>query len=216
MKIAMAQINPTVGDLEGNLEKIKKFMMDAKRRDADVVAFPELAITGYPPQDLLLEKAFVKSNKKLLTKFVKENDVEMAGIIGFVDYKGKNLYNAAAVFVRNKLIGIAYKTLLPTYDVFDEDRYFKPASEGEIKPILMNFNGRKFRLGVEICEDLWDENYDIKVTDLLAKRGADIIVNVSASPFYAGKMFERVKLLKEKSRKNKVPIFYVNLVGARA
>jgi len=215
MKIAMAQINPTVGDLEGNLEKIKKFMMDAKRRDADVVAFPELAITGYPPQDLLLEKAFVKSNKKLLTKFVKENDVEMAGIIGFVDYKGKNLYNAAAVFIRNKLIGIAYKTLLPTYDVFDEDRYFKPASEGEIKPILMNFNGRKFRLGVEICEDLWDENYDIKVTDLLAKRGADIIVNVSASPFYAGKMFERVKLLKEKSRKNKVPIFYVNLVGGQ-
>jgi len=79
MKIAMAQINPTVGDLEGNLEKIKKFMMDAKRRNADVVAFPELAITGYPPQDLLLENAFVKSNKKLLRGFVKENDIEIAG-----------------------------------------------------------------------------------------------------------------------------------------
>jgi NAD+ synthase (glutamine-hydrolysing) len=193
MKIAMAQINPTVGDLEGNLEKIKKFMMDAKRRNADVVAFPELAITGYPPQDLLLENAFVKSNKKLLRGFVKENDIEIAGIIGFVDYKGKDLYNAAAVFNCNRIIGIVHKTLLPTYDVFDEDRYFKPAKEGEIKPILIDFNGTKCKLGVEICEDLWDKNYDVKVTDLLAKRGADIIVNISASPFHAGKRFEREK-----------------------
>jgi NAD+ synthase (glutamine-hydrolysing) len=180
-----------------------------------VVAFPELAITGYPPQDLLLENAFVKSNKKLLRGFVKENDIEIAGIIGFVDYKGKDLYNAAAVFNCNRIIGIVHKTLLPTYDVFDEDRYFKPAKEGEIKPILIDFNGTKCKLGVEICEDLWDKNYDVKVTDLLAKRGADIIVNISASPFHAGKRFEREKVLKEKSKQNRVPIFYVNIVGGQ-
>jgi len=215
LKVAMAQINSTVGGLEGNVEKIKRFMVNAKKRNADLVAFPELATTGYPPQDLLLENAFVKGNKELLTGLIRENDVEIAGIIGFVDYKGKNLYNAAAVFNRNRLVGTVYKTLLPTYDVFDEDRYFKPAREEEIKPISMNLNGTKFRLGVEICEDLWDKDYDIKVTDLLVKRGAHVIVNISASPFYAGKKFEREGLLKEKSKKNKVPIFYVNLVGGQ-
>ncbi|MEM3551991.1 MAG: NAD+ synthase [Candidatus Bathyarchaeia archaeon] len=215
MKVAMAQINSIVGDLKGNMERIRKFTVEAERSNADLVAFPELAITGYPPQDLLLERAFVKSNKKLLTEFIKENDIDIAGIIGFVDYKGKNLYNAAAVFNRNRVVGVVYKTLLPTYDVFDEDRYFKPAKEEEIKPILINLDGGEFKLGVEICEDLWDKDYDVKVTDLLAERGADMIVNISASPFYAGKRFERLKLLKEKSRKNKVPIFYVNMVGGQ-
>jgi NAD+ synthase (glutamine-hydrolysing) len=211
----MAQINPTVGDLEGNIENIKKFIADAKKHYADLVAFPELATTGYPPQDLLHENAFVESNKKLLVELIKENQVGIAGIIGFVDYNGKNLYNAAAVFNRNRFVGTVYKTLLPTYDVFDEDRYFKSAKEEEIKPISMNLAGMKFKLGVEICEDLWDKGYDIKVTDLLAKRGADIIVNISASPFYAEKRFERERPLKAKSRKNKVPIFYVNLVGGQ-
>jgi NAD+ synthase (glutamine-hydrolysing) len=214
MRIAMAQINTTVGDLEGNIEKIKEYVSNAKKNKADLVIFPELAITGYPPQDLLLENAFVKRNKELLEDLISHN-CDVAGVIGFVDYKGKNLYNAAAVFIGNKLVGIAHKTLLPTYDVFDEDRYFKLAREEEIKPISMNLNGRKFKLGVEICEDLWDKNYETKVTYLLAKRGANIIVNISASPFYAGKRFEREKLLREKSRKNKVPIFYVNLVGGQ-
>jgi NAD+ synthase (glutamine-hydrolysing) len=214
MRIAMAQINATVGDLEGNIEKIRECISNVKKIKADLAIFPELAVTGYPPQDLLLENGFVRRNKELLEELINRNK-DVAIVIGFVDYRGKNLYNAAAVFTRNKLIGVAYKTLLPTYDVFDEDRYFKPAKEEEIKPIPVNFDGEKFKLGVEICEDLWDKNYDLKVTDLLAKRGADIIVNISASPFYAEKSFEREKLLKEKSRKNKVPIFYVNLVGGQ-
>jgi NAD+ synthase (glutamine-hydrolysing) len=214
MKIAMAQINVTVGDLRGNIEKIKGYLNQAMMHSVDLVVFPELAITGYPPQDLLLENGFVKSNKELLKEVINHAS-GIAGVIGFVDYKEKYLYNAAAVFNENKLIHTAHKTLLPTYDVFDEDRYFKPQGEQEIKPISMNLDGKKFRLGVEICEDLWDENYDIKVTDLLSERGADIIVNISASPFYVGKRLEREKLLKEKSRKNKVPIFYVNLVGGQ-
>jgi len=128
MRIAMAQINTTVGDSEGNIEKIKEYISNAKKNKADLVIFPELAITGYPPQDLLLENAFVKRNKELLEELISHNG-DVAGIIGFVDYKGKNLYNAAAVFIGNKLMGIAHKTLLPTYDVFDEDRYFKLARE---------------------------------------------------------------------------------------
>lgn len=95
---------------------------------------------------MLLENAFVKSNKKMLIEFVKESDVEIAGIIGFVDYKGKDLYNAAAVFNCEKIVGVVHKTLLPTYDVFDEDRYFKPAKEGEIKPISIDLNGIKCKL----------------------------------------------------------------------
>ena len=215
MRVAMAQINSTVGDLEGNVTKIKKFIAEAKSCQADLVVFPELAITGYPPQDLLLENAFVEKNKNLLEGLIRSNDVDVAGVVGFVDYKGKNLYNAAAIFNRNKIVGIIHKTLLPTYDVFDEDRYFKPAKEEEIAPVSMVINGKEVRLGVEICEDLWDKNYDVKVTDLLAEKGADLIVNISASPFLVGKTLERHRLLKEKATKNRVPIFYVNLIGGQ-
>jgi NAD+ synthase (glutamine-hydrolysing) len=215
LRIAMAQINSTVGDLEGNVAKIKKFLADAKSRNADLVLFPELAVTGYPPQDLLLENGFVEKNKKLLEQMIRDNDVDVAGVVGFVDYKRKDLFNAAAIFAKNKIVAVIYKTLLPTYDVFDEDRYFKPFKEEEIAPVSVSINGKSVKLGVEICEDLWDQSYDVKVTDLLTKRGADLIVNISASPFLVGKTLERNKLLKEKSTKNGVPIFYVNLVGGQ-
>jgi NAD+ synthase (glutamine-hydrolysing) len=215
LRVVMAQVNSTVGDLEGNVAKIKKFLAEAKNCQADLVVFPELAVTGYPPQDLLLENAFVEKNKELLEHLIRGNDVDVAGVVGFVDYKGKDLYNAAAIFNRNKIVGVIRKTLLPTYDVFDEDRYFKPAKETEIAPASMVIDGKTVRLGVEICEDLWDQNYDVKVTDLLAEKGADLIVNISASPFLVGKTLERNRLLKEKATKNGVPIFYVNLVGGQ-
>ena len=215
MRIAMAQINPTVGDLEGNTEKIRAYIAKAKLRKTDLVVFPELSLTGYPPQDLLYEKAFVKKNKEAIAEIIR-NNLGIVGIVGFVDYDNKgNMYNAAAVFEGNELAGIAHKTLLPTYDVFDEDRYFETAKKEEIKPIKVKAGGKDVKLGVEICEDLWDEAYEIKVTDLLAQRGTDLIVNVSASPFYAGKRFERENLLREKAVKNRVPIFYVNLVGGQ-
>ncbi len=190
MRLAMAQINATVGDLDGNTKKIREYIERAKRYKTDLVVFPELAVTGYPPQDLLFENSFIEENKKSLKKLIRHT-ADIAAVVGFVDYKGKNLYNAAAVFDGNKLISVVYKTLLPTYDVFDEDRYFKPAEKEEIRPIPMNLNGEKFALGVEICEDLWDRNYNIEVTDLLAKRGADVVVNISASPFHVVKRFER-------------------------
>jgi len=211
----MAQINSTVGDLEGNVSKTKKFLGDAKGCGADLVLFPELAVTGYPPQDLLLENGFVEKNKKALEEMIRGNGVDVVGVVGFVDYKGKDLYNAAAIFAKNKLVGVVYKTLLPTYDVFDEDRYFKPFKEEEIAPVSVTINGKRVKLGVEVCEDLWDKNFDLKVTDLLVERGAELVVNISASPFLVGKHLERNRLLKEKATKNGVSIFYVNLVGGQ-
>ncbi|MEM1997232.1 MAG: NAD+ synthase [Candidatus Bathyarchaeia archaeon] len=213
MKIAMAQINPTLGDIKGNVEKIKEYIGMAKKHDADIVIFPELAVTGYPPMDLLYEKEFVKENKRMLLAMINEMNEEIVGVIGFVDYDNRDLYNAAVVFKRNNLIAVVYKTLLPTYDVFDETRYFKPSKK--INPVRVSFGEEEITLGIEICEDLWDEEYPIKVTDILAAKGANIILNLSASPFYAGKRFIRMKLLQEKARRNKLPIFYVNMVGGQ-
>jgi NAD+ synthase (glutamine-hydrolysing) len=215
VKVAMAQINSTVGDLKGNIEKIRKFIVDAKALGADLVVFPELAVVGYPPQDLILEDEFVSENKKALEEMIKSNDVDIVCVVGFVDYFSEYLFNAAAIFQKNKLVGVACKSLLPTYDVFDEDRYFKPCRADDIAPVPIVIDGREVMLGVEICEDLWDSGYDVKVTDLLALRGAELVVNISASPFLVGKHLERNRLLKEKSAKNSVPIFYVNLVGGQ-
>ncbi|UCG44801.1 MAG: NAD+ synthase [Candidatus Bathyarchaeota archaeon] len=214
IRVAMAQINTTVGDLEGNTTKITEYIGKAKKLKADFVVFPELAVTGYPPQDLLLKNGFVRRNKELLEDVISSNK-GISGVIGFADQRGDYLYNAAAVFCENKLVGTSYKTLLPTYDVFDEDRYFEPAKEEELAPLEMNVNGREFKLGVEICEDLWDQEYPIKVTDVLAGKGAELIVNLSASPFCVGKGLEREGLVRNKSAKNKVPMFYVNLVGGQ-
>jgi NAD+ synthase (glutamine-hydrolysing) len=214
LRIVIAQINSTVGDLKGNAEKITEYIEEAKRHKADLVVFPELCVTGYPPQDLLHEKSFVRENKEALNKVI-EKTAGITCIVGFVDFKDENLFNAAAVFQGHNLAGVVYKTLLPTYDVFDEDRYFTPNNEEDIKPVEVLINGRKLKLGVEICEDLWDQEYRIKVTDILVERGAQLIVNISASPFFAGKKFEREKLLKEKAQKLHVPVFYVNLVGGQ-
>jgi NAD+ synthase (glutamine-hydrolysing) len=211
----MAQTNPTVGDLQGNGKKIKDFLIEASKRGADLVAFPELSTTGYPPQDLLLENAFVEANKELALRLIEENERDIAGVIGFVDYEGEKLFNAAAVFKNNKLAKIVHKTLLPTYDVFDEDRYFKSGKQEEVQPAEIMMNGNICKLGVEICEDLWDETYEVKVTEILVGRGANLVVNISASPFYAGKRFVREKLLSIKSSRNRIPIFYVNLVGGQ-
>jgi NAD+ synthase (glutamine-hydrolysing) len=213
LRVAMAQINSVVGDLKGNIQKIKEHIEKAKQQTVDLVIFPELAVTGYPPQDLLLEKSFIRKNKALLNELIKNNH-GIACVVGFVDYTEDHLYNAAAVFHEDLLIGVAYKTLLPTYDVFDEERYFKPAKA--IQPFIIDFPGNKeASLGVEICEDLWDKEYKVKVTDQLAAKGADLVVNLSASPFYAGKRFDRIETLKMRASANKVPIFYVNLVGGQ-
>ncbi len=212
MKIALAQINTSVGDIEGNAKKIINYINNAKSQNVDMVAFPELAITGYPPLDLLYNEEFIQENINALNKII-ENTENITVIVGFVDKNSNNKlrigYNAAALISNNKLLGIQHKTLLPTYDVFDEARYFYPARENNIYEI----NGIK--IGIQICEDLWDDDYDKKVTKILANKNAELIFNISASPFYKGKSLERQALLSRQARENNVTIFYVNQIGAQ-
>ena len=194
MKIALCQINTTVGDFDNNCEKILSFYSNSVDANADIAVFPELAITGYPPQDLLLEQSFVDRNVQeleKLTSFV--DDVPM--VVGYVQPIGKNLYNSAALLQDGEISGRYDKTLLPTYDVFDEDRYF---TAGETRsPLKAKIGKETVFLGVEICEDMWDEDYTSKITDELVNAGAQMILNISSSPFSEGKFCEREKLIKE-------------------
>ncbi|MBD3407438.1 MAG: NAD+ synthase [Candidatus Lokiarchaeota archaeon] len=210
----MAQVNSIVGDIEGNTTRIIEYIERAKSQGTDIIAFPELAITGYPPQDLLYERSFLEANRQALDNILPYSK-DIVVIVGFVDFDSDHLFNTAAVMNDGKIVAYVNKTLLPTYDVFDEERYFECAKEKDIKPVLVEVNDTRLHLGVEICEDLWDKKYPIKVTDLLVERGADLIINISASPFHIKKRFERAELLTEKAKKNRVPIFYVNLVGGQ-
>ncbi len=215
MKIALIQLNPIVGDIEGNFSKILKGIEAGREHDADIIAFPEMVITGYPPQDLLNEQSFLRSNKTK-TLSLAEHSKGIILVTGFVDYDDQNdLYNAAAIFQNGKLLRIVHKTLLPTYDVFDEERYFEPGGIDGIHPVQITLDGQIINIGIEICEDLWDHDYDTKVTDILCSRGADFVINISSSPFHIGKRFERQELVIEKAKKNRVPVMLVNLVGGQ-
>ncbi len=215
MKIALVQVNPTVGDIHGNYLKVIEGIQSSKKSGASVIAFPEMVITGYPPQDLLYERSFLQSNKEKmlgLAEFTKGYVV----VVGFVDFDDEgNLFNSAAVFEDGNLIKIVHKTLLPTYDVFDEQRYFEPGSVDDIKPVKVNIGNISLNIGVQICEDLWDDDYATKVTDILCSRGADLVINISSSPFHTGKRFERERLVLDKAKRNGVPVLLVNLVGGQ-
>jgi NAD+ synthase (glutamine-hydrolysing) len=213
MKIAMAQINPIVGDIKGNLKRVLEKIEESKRLGANIIAFPEMVITGYPPQDLLHESDFIHANQNAIKEITNSTE-GIVVIVGFVDSdKEERLYNAAAIFEDGKLRRFVHKTLLPTYDVFDEERYFEPGRA--INPLAVKVGGEKIHLGVEICEDLWDDDYDTKVTDILRSKGAELIINISSSPFHVGKQFEREKLVVEKAEKNRVPVFLVNVIGGQ-
>jgi NAD+ synthase (glutamine-hydrolysing) len=224
----MAQVNPTVGDLDGNAELVTSYMKKAHDLDVDLLAFPEMVITGYPPLDLLPPREirtqsgnlpagpveFIEKNR-LLTERLAERAQRPISILGFVDHDKSHIYNAAAVCHNGKIVRVVRKTLLPTYDVFDELRYFKPAAANE--PITLTVAGNQVRLGVSICEDLWDEElrYERHVIRDLVQESADIVVNINASPFYVGKRLVREKLLKSKATALKRPFFYVNMVGGQ-
>jgi len=224
----MAQVNATVGDLDGNAERVRSFMKRAMELDVDLLAFPEMVITGYPPLDLLPPREirtengdlpsgpfrFIASNR-ILTEQLAQESRKQVSVFGFVDHDHSNIYNAAAICQNGKIIQVVHKTLLPTYDVFDESRYFKPAARNE--PTTITIAGEQVRLGVTICEDLWDEElrYERHVIGDLVQKGAEVIVNINASPFYVGKRLVREKLLKSKATKLKRPFFYVNMVGGQ-
>jgi NAD+ synthase (glutamine-hydrolysing) len=215
MKIGFAQINCTVGDLEGNYEKIRRSYERLSAAGADLVLTPELAICGYPPQDLVFKSQFVPQNFKVLERLHAQVD-RAALVVGFVDRnqgRGKPFHNAAALLEAGQPIRKTHKSLLPTYDVFDEDRYFEPARS--VTPL--NFRGRK--IGVTICEDIWTEHYlprplyDVEPVRSLVEQGAEIIVNLSASPFSINKPAVRHEMVAALARTYQRPICYCNLVG---
>ena len=203
MRIGVAQINVSVGDLEGNTQRIIACskMLEGK---ADIIVFPELTITGYPPQDLLLEQEVVTKNNDMLLQIA--HTCAVPCIVGFVDSHKGNLYNAAAL-LHKKILGVQHKMLLPNYDVFDERRYFTPGNRQSIFEMC----GR--RIGIEICEDLWDYNYEAHPTANLQKMGADIIVNISASPYTVSKIEERLSIAADHSTDG--VFVYCNLVGGQ-
>ena len=218
MKIALAQINQTVGDFQNNIEKIRLTIDHARSKNADLVVFPELAITGYPPKDFLDIPAFVDENLKALEKITRSVS-GISAIIGFVDKNkrphGKLVHNAAAFIQDKKIISIHHKSLLPTYDVFDECRYFEPAYT--ISPVKF----MDYTLGISICEDIWNDEefwarplYEKDPIEDLIFQGANIIINISSSPFAVGKHDKiRLRMLIHDAVKYKVPFVYVNQVG---
>jgi NAD+ synthase (glutamine-hydrolysing) len=215
MKIGFAQINPTVGDLRGNCELIIGAYERLATAGAELVLTPELAITGYPPQDLVFKSRFVPENLAVLEK-LHSRVGDTALLVGFVDRnhgRGKPFHNAAALLERGKPIRKTYKSLLPTYDVFDEDRYFEPATR--VEPF--GVQGKK--IGVTICEDIWTDEYlprplyDVEPARGLVEQGAEIILNLSASPFRLGAPACRLEMIAAQARTYDRPICYCNAVG---
>jgi NAD+ synthase (glutamine-hydrolysing) len=215
MRLGIAQINPTVGDLRGNFEKILAAYERLAAAGAELVLAPELAITGYPPQDLVFKSRFVPQNLEALER-LHQGLGAVPLLVGYVDHndgRGKPFFNAAALLQRGQPIRKSFKTLLPTYDVFDEDRYFEPGSGGEVLPVA----GRQ--VGITICEDIWTQEYlprplyDLELVAGLVAKGAEIIVNLSASPFSVGKLGTRREMVATVARTHQCPIVYCNIVG---
>ncbi|MGI8820635.1 MAG: NAD+ synthase [Chthoniobacterales bacterium] len=215
MKVGFAQINSTVGDLSGNFEKIAAAYDRLAAAGAELVITPELAITGYPPQDLVFKSDFVPQNLAILERLhgLLGSAALLVGYVERNEGRGKPLHNAAALLEKGEPLRKTYKSLLPTYDVFDEDRYFEPARK--IAPL--HFRG--LTLGVTICEDIWTEDYlgrpyyEVAPVECLVEHGAELIVNLSASPFSLGKLNVRREMIAALARTHRVPIAYCNAVG---
>ena len=204
MRLALAQINTTVGDLDGNRERILARLGEAKEAGADVVLFPELAVTGYPPEDLLLRPSFVEAAEKSLAEIARE----ARGIVAFVGtpHLDRDLYNVCAVCAAGEVKALYRKRFLPNYGVFDEHRYFAPGRD------LFLLEHGDALIGPTVCEDIWQPGPP--ATDL-ALAGAQLIVNISASPFHVGKEREREQMLQTRARDNVCYIAFVNAVGAQ-
>ena len=205
LRVAACQINNVVGDLDGNVECILAALDRADAAGCDVAVFPELAITGYPPEDLLLKPAFVADNRAALDKLAARTG-RCAAVVGFVD-AGRDLYNAAAVCAGGEVKGVYRKRILPNYAVFDEQRYFAP---GFGDPQLFVIGGVK--VGISVCEDSWSP--DGPIADQAAG-GAELIVNLNASPYYAGRLAERERMLATRAADASCALVYVNLVGGQ-
>jgi NAD+ synthase (glutamine-hydrolysing) len=204
IRVGIAQINSTVGDLEGNTLKIMQSIDQAKSLGVDLLTFPELAITGYPPEDLLLKPQFIKQNRKSLDRII-EHTSDMAVVVGFVDSDG-DIYNAAAVVYNKKLAGVYHKMYLPNYGVFDENRYFQAGTDYSI------FDIYGVGVGVTICEDMW---YEAGPAIVQACAGARVLINISASPYHAGKGLSRERMLATRASDSVAIVVHNNLVGGQ-
>ncbi len=206
LRLALAQMNPVVGDLSGNARKILELTKKARTRKADIAVFPELALTGYPPEDLVLKPQFISDNLAEMKK-MSAGITGIAAFVGFVD-AGVNgeIYNAAALIADGRIIDIYHKIFLPNYGVFDEFRYFRP---GTRVPVYL-YNG--LRIGINICEDIWHSSGPARGQ---ASAGAGLIININASPYERGKPDTRERILAERSAENGVAIAYLNTVGGQ-
>ena len=217
MKIALGQLNPTVGAFKRNAEKILQFVQRAKKQKADLIVFPELSLVGYPPMDLLDKDHFVEDNLRYLNQLAKEI-TGISALIGFIDRnpaaQGNAYFNAAAMISNGKIISKHYKSLLPSYDVFDETRHFEPA------PQLKDIRVHQTTFAVSICEDIWNDKdfwkrrrYPIDPLPALLQSPKSGLLNISASPYALGKQKMRIAMLQAIAKKYKTPIVYVNQVG---
>ena len=217
MKVALAQINPTIGAFEHNSAKMLHFCETAKKQGADMVIFPDLSLVGYPPLDLLDKDHFVTDNLSSLKKLAAQIR-GITAVVGYVDKNagvGKPYFNSAAVITNSKISSTHHKTLLPSYDVFDETRHFEPA------PRLKLAHLDRTAWALTICEDIWNDKaywhrrlYARDPLPPLFKKHPAFLVNMSASPFSVGKQKTRQNLLRSIARKNQVPTLFVNQVGA--
>jgi NAD+ synthase (glutamine-hydrolysing) len=219
--ISMAQLNPVVGDLVGNIEKVKHTVAECHLRGSDLVVFPELFLVGYPPKDLLEKAWFIDKCqeameilKKVSAQYPQTGFIVGAPLLTEEPF-GKGLYNGAVLFFRGEIISRHYKSLLPTYDVFDESRYFNPA------PLVETVSFKGETLGISICEDAWNEpelwkNKNVYSQDPIAELAhlkATLLINIAASPFHIGKETVRYTLVRGHAQKHKLPFVYVNQVG---
>ncbi|MGH7262395.1 MAG: nitrilase-related carbon-nitrogen hydrolase, partial [Candidatus Rokuibacteriota bacterium] len=204
LRIGLAQVNPTVGDFEGNVRLVLQWMDRARTLGCDVVAFPELVLTGYPPEDLLFKPAFIEANLKALDEVTKGSR-GLTAVVGFVD-KRDDIFNAAAILHDGRRAGVYHKQYLPNYGVFDENRYFQAGTQAPV------FALGEALIAANICEDIW---YPTGPSTAQALAGAELIVSINGSPYHAGKGHVREKMLATRAADDLVCLAYVNTVGGQ-
>ncbi len=206
LRIALVQMNPVVGDLRGNADRIIDRLEESRGLGADVVVFPELCLCGYPPEDLLLKSAFLEESRNQLAR-VRTAAGGILAVVGFPFRRQGRRFNAAAIIHDRKIAGVYQKMCLPNYGVFDEMRYFSPGAAAAV------IEGKGLKIGISICEDIWDDRGPWLVES--REGGAGILINISASPYHAGKVKEREELLRRRSRAARAFVCYCNLVGGQ-
>ncbi|KEI66213.1 NadE [Planktothrix agardhii NIVA-CYA 126/8] len=225
MKIAIAQLNPTVGDLTGNAQRILEAAETAFAAGCSLLLTTELSLTGYPPRDLLIRPSFIQAATQKLQQLARDLPSAIAVLVGTVeqnlDYEkngGNPIYNSAALLEQGEIKQYFQKRLLPTYDVFDEDRYFEPGLESDF--FVLENSGERIKIGVTICEDLWNDesfwgkrNYACNPLAELVEKNIDLVVNLSASPYQVGKQKFRQSLISHSAKRYNIPILYANQVG---